>query len=165
MWMSILGITIDDEPMVKESNYHSDFKWRIHSNEKLKTPRASNNKYPIINGCLKKQPRIMHWIVSHILRPKNGGFSRVDVPEVHLVYLLLNKIKINWPYYIVYNIFRIHDCNRGTAFPYASMIAKIINSFDIDLPNLAYISPTENLEFSKRTIKNLRYYLDPIRRV
>lgn len=32
----------------------------------------------ITTGKLKMVPRIMLWLVSHVLRPKIGGFSRID---------------------------------------------------------------------------------------
>lgn len=115
---------------------------------------------PITTGKLKMVPRILLWLVSHVLCPKNGGFSRIDFAEIHLVYILLNKIKINWAYYLVSHTFTIKECNKGMSFFYVSMITKILNYFNIGMPNLAYkyLGPAQ--EFSQCTLTNMGYFLD-----
>lgn len=88
---------------------------------------------------------------------KNGGFSRIDYSEVHLIYILLNKVKINWRHYIFSRMFTIKKCNKGTSFIYVSMILKILKFFNICLFNLSYKSPRSTQEFSQRTLTNLGY--------
>lgn len=61
-------------------------------------------------------PRILPWLVSHVLRPKNGGFSRIDFAKIHMVYILLNKIKINLAHYFVSQMFAIKEFTKGTSF-------------------------------------------------
>lgn len=39
-------------------------------------------------------PRILLWMVSHVLHPKNDGFSRIDNSEIHLVYIFFKEIQI-----------------------------------------------------------------------
>lgn len=113
-------------------------------NELLKAPRAAYCCYPITIGQLKMVPRILLWVVYDILRLKNGGFSRIDYAEINLVYILLHKVKINWPHYFVSRMFSIKNCNKGTSFCYPSMIFKILNYFDIGLLNLIYKSPSSS---------------------
>lgn len=86
--------------------------------------------------------RIFLWLVSHVLHPKNGGFSRIDNVEIHLVYILLNKIQINWENYFVSQMFSIKDCNKLMSLCYISMISKILNYFNIGIPNILYNSPS-----------------------
>jgi hypothetical protein len=45
------------------------------------------------------------------------------------------------------------------------MIAKILNYFDIGLPNLTYKSPGLSQEFSHRTLVNMNYFWDVNRQV
>lgn len=45
------------------------------------------------------------------------------------------------------------------------MIVKILNYFDISLPNLTYKSPSSSQEFSHRTLVNMNYFWDVNRRV
>lgn len=108
LWKSLFGITVVDvddgdevDPLVKDTNTHIHFKWNTHVNELLKAPHADDCYDPITTGQLKRVPRTLLWLVSHVLHPKNGGFSRFDFAEIHLVYILLNKIKINWEHYFV----------------------------------------------------------------
>lgn len=98
------------------------------------------------------------WLVSHVLRPKNGGFFRVDSAEIHLVYILVNKVKVNWPRYWVSRMFDIKKCNKGTSFCYNSTVAKILNYFKIGIPNLSYKSPGPSQEFSLITLTNMNYF-------
>lgn len=76
-------------------------------NEMLRAPRPKGNFEPLTTGHLKMVPRILMWVVSHVLCPKNGGFSRIDYSKVHLIYILLKKFKINWPHYIVSRMFAL----------------------------------------------------------
>ena len=133
--------------------------------ELLKAPRAEDCYDPITTGHLKMVPRILLWVVSHILRPKNGRFSRIDNVEIYLVYILLHKVKINWPHYFVSRMFSIKIFNKGTSFCYPSMVAKIINYFDIGFPNLTYKSPGSSQEFSHCALVNLDYFWDTYHRV
>lgn len=143
LWKFLFGITVvdpddDDEvdPFVMDTNTHIHFKWKIHVNELLKSPRSNDCYDPTTTGQLNMVPRIFLWLVSHILRLKNDGFSRIDFVEIHLVYILLSKIKINWAHYFISRMFSIKECNKGTSFFYVSMIVKILNYFNIGMPNL-----------------------------
>lgn len=139
---------------------HIHFKLNVHVNELLKAPRVEDCYDVITTGHLKMVSRILLWLVSHVLRPKNGRFSRIDFAKIHMVYILLNKIKINWPHYLVSCMFSIKECSKGTSFCYVSMITKIMNYFNIGMPNLTYKSPRYAQEFSQRTLTNLGYFKD-----
>lgn len=77
-----------------------------------------------------------------------------------MVYILLNNIKINLSYYFVSRMFPFKECNKGTSFSYVYVIAKILNYFNIVLPNLTYKSPGQAQEFSQHTLNNMGYFLD-----
>lgn len=155
LWRSLFGITIidtdvGDEPdsLVIDVHTHIYYRGNTVVNEMLRAPRSGGSFKPLTTSQLKMVPRILLWLVSHVLHPKNGGFSRIDYSEVHLIYILLNKVKINWPHYIVSRMFSINKCNKGTSFSYVSMISKILKIFNIGLPNLSYKSPRSAQEFS-----------------
>ena len=74
--------------------YHIHFKWNIHVNEIFKAPLSDDCYNPITTSQLKMVPRILLWLVSHVLRPKNRGFSIIEFDEIHMVYIILNKIKL-----------------------------------------------------------------------
>lgn len=123
-------------------------------NELLKDPHVDDYYDVITTGKLKMDPRFLLWLVSPVLRPKNGGFSRIDFAEIYLVYILLNKIKIKikWLHYFVSRMFAIKECNKGTYFCYVSMITKILNYFNIGMTILTCKSPGLAQEFSQHTL-------------
>lgn len=82
LWKTLFGITVGDvdedddvDPQVTNLYTHVDFNWNVHLNEILKAPRVEDCYDPITTDHLKMVPRPMLWMVSHILRPKNDGFS------------------------------------------------------------------------------------------
>lgn len=172
LWKTLLDITMGDSDeenevdlLVINLHTHVNFDWSVHVNELLKVSRVEDCYDPITIGQLKMVPRILLWVVSHTLQPKNGDFSRIDNADIHLVYILLHKVKINWPHYFVSHMFSIKKWNNGTSFFYPYMIAKILNYFDIALPNLTYKSPSSSQEFSHHTLINMNYFWDANRRV
>lgn len=61
-----------------------NYEFRYALNSMLKRPFSDNviasNLFPtnVTTGLLKHVNRILHWVVTHIIRPKKGGYSRVD---------------------------------------------------------------------------------------
>lgn len=101
LWKSLFGITVvdandDDEvdSLVMNIDTHIHFKWNVHVKEILKAPSDEDCYDSITTRQLKMVPRILLWLISHVLHPKNDGFSQIDYVEIHLVYILLNKTKI-----------------------------------------------------------------------
>lgn len=62
-------------------------------------------------------------------------------------------------------MFFTKDCNKGTSFCYVSMIAKILNYFNIGMLNLQYRSTIRAQEFSQHTLPNMGYFWNVNRRV
>lgn len=158
LWKSLFDIIIVSvyvEPLVTYTNIHQYFKWNIHLNELLKAPWSDGCVKTITTGMLKMVPHILLSLVSHISRPKNGGYSRIDNAEIHLVYIFLNKIRIIWANYSMSQMFAIKECNKVTSFCYVSMIAKILNYFNIGIPNLQCRSPIMAQEFSVCILTNM----------
>lgn len=165
LWKSLFEITIidvDDEdepdPLVMDLHTHVNYEGNSHVNDLLRAPRVEGCYDAITTGQLKMVPRILLWFVSHVPRPKNGGFSIIDFTKIHLLYILLNKDKIKCPHYSVSQMFAIKKCNKGTFFCYVSMITKILNYFNTDIPNITYKSPGHVQEFSQRTLTNVGYF-------
>lgn len=80
-----------------DSVYAPDYDFRTALNKIWRKPFASevfqSTLFPtnVTTGQLKPLDRVLHWILTHILCPKQGGYSRVDKAEVHLVYVLNTK--------------------------------------------------------------------------
>lgn len=165
--ISIFDPDLEDESdsLVTDVHTHIYYEGNAYVNQMLIDPCSEGIFEPFTTGQLKMVPRILLWLVPYVLRPKNGEFSRIDYSEVHLVYILLNKVKINWPHYIVSRMFAINKCNKGTSFIYVYMISKILKFFNIGLPSLSYKSLGSAQDFSQRTLTTLGYFWDVQRRV
>lgn len=104
VWKSLFEISPLSSPndlKITDTVYAPDYEFRNALNQMLRKPFSPNvvqsNLFPtnVTTGQLKPFDRILYWVVTHIPRHKQGGYSRVDKAEVHLVYMLKHKIKVN----------------------------------------------------------------------
>lgn len=125
-------------------------------------PQSSQSWIQLANtstGFLKWDPHIFHWIVTRVLHPRKGGHSRIDNVKIHLMYILPNKVPMNELNYFTYRMFPIKECNWRSFLCYVSIIANILNHFNIGVANLVTISPgsaQEKLYYlpKKKSVKN-----------
>lgn len=96
LWKDLFGIfVLSNEETLSNHSFHCDFDLRTYLNSCLKAPRTEDNLNKVSTGYLKRNSCILHWIVTHVLRPRKGGHSRIDTTEVHLMYILQNNFNIN----------------------------------------------------------------------
>jgi hypothetical protein len=160
-------MSVDDAenplPEVTDSHHIDGYEFKSALNDMLKRPYpdefVNSDAFPrtVTAGKLKAGERILQWIVSRILRPKKGGLSRVEQAEVHLIYILKNKKKINWPYYIASRIFSLRDSGRGTALAYGSFIQEVLTAANVNHPSFPYTSISSDKEFSTKTMSMMGY--------
>lgn len=156
-WKEVFGIyVLCHEATLYDHAFHRDFDLRSYLNSCLKAPRPEDNLDKLSTGYLKRDPCIFHWTVTQ--HPRKGGHSQIDQAEVHLMYILHDKFKINWTNYFVSRIFVVRDCNKGSSLCYISMIAKILKHFCISVQNLQYISLGQAQEFKKSTMTHMEYH-------
>lgn len=148
-WSEVFGITVlSHEATPYGHSFHADFDMGSYLNSCPKAPQPEDNLVKVSTGYLKRNQRILHWIVTYVLHQRKYIHSRIDIDEVHLMYILQNKIKIKWPNYFVLRMFVVKDCNRESSLCYVSMIAKILRHFRIGVVNLQSISPGQAQEFN-----------------
>lgn len=92
------------------------YDWKTPMNSMLKAPRSDKNLDIVIIGYLKKDSSILHWIISHILCPKKGGYYRISHTEVHLIYILQKKVRINWPHTLCLKCLLLRIVKKGNPF-------------------------------------------------
>lgn len=160
-WKDVFGIfMLSHEPTLSDHAFRLNFDWKNHLKSCLRVTRIDDDLDRLSTGLLKRDPHILQWIITHMLRPRKGGHYQIDQVEVHLMYILQNKVKINWPNYFVSRMFAFRDSNRGSFLCYTSMIANILKHFHIGVPNLVCISPGHAQEFNKSTMSNMGYHWD-----
>lgn len=92
---------------------------------------------------------------------QKGGLSRVDQPEVQLVYAIKNKIKIDWPRYVISQMFDLKTSGRGAALGYASLIQSIRNKSNISVLGTTFVALSADQEFTQKSLSMIGHIWDP----
>ena len=79
---------------------------------------------------------------------------------MHLVYAIKNKIRINWPYYVVKRIYNLKDSVRRTTLGYASFIQHVLNKAAISVSGLPLIGLSIDQEFTHKTLTMMGHQWD-----
>ncbi|WJX13075.1 hypothetical protein P8452_03510 [Trifolium repens] len=109
-------------------------------------------------GRLKKGPRVLLWIVNHILRPRGGSYSRLDWKDIDLMYTMMERKQMDWPHYIVSRMFALRDSKKDHYLGYSSMISNILDHFKITSRVAgSWISPKRDQIFSMTQMKKMDY--------
>lgn len=167
MWQEI-GIypPQDGAAKITDSCVLAGYKYRNALNSMLKIPypesAVHSTLFPrtITAGMLLPLERILQWFVCRIIRPKKGGYSRVDQSEVQLIYAIKNRIQIDWPYYIVSKMFELKNSGRGGALGYASLIQTLFNKSGINLSGIKFVSISSDQEFTQKTLSMMGHFWD-----
>ena len=76
--------------------------------------------------------KVLHYIISQIIFPKQGGLSNVSGFEAFLLWAMENQYRINLGYLIIKHM--IHELHKERApLPYGMNITHIFRHFDFDL--------------------------------
>lgn len=84
----------------------------------------------------------------------------MDKAEVHIVYVLKHKLKVNWPHYVASRIFALKESDRGTALRCLSFIPSILNKSKVSVQGIPYKPVTTNQEFCQKTASLMGYTWD-----
>lgn len=83
LWKEVFGIIVlSCDARVADYKFYEDFDWKVHLNLILKPPRLDDNFDKLSTGHLKRNHRILQWIISHVLHLNKGGHSRNDNAKV-----------------------------------------------------------------------------------
>ncbi|KAK2409192.1 hypothetical protein QL285_044640 [Trifolium repens] len=109
-------------------------------------------------GRLKKGPRVLLWIVNHILRPRGGSYFRLDWKDIDVMYLMMERKNMDWPHYIVSRLFALKDSKKDHCFGYSSWIFTILNHFKITYKVAGFwVTPKRDQIFSVTQMKKMDY--------
>lgn len=113
-WREVFGISMfSHNANFSDHALHPNFDRKSHLNSCLKAPSSDDSFDKLSTGSLKRDPRILQWIITHVSRPRKGGHSLIDQAEVHLMDILQNKFKIYWPNYFVLRMFVLEIIIEG----------------------------------------------------
>lgn len=160
--MTLFGIDLRSSVLqsFRDEKHAPSFSTRLYLQSILKHERPVKPNEHITIDMIKSVPRILHWIVSHILCPCSGGHSRIDSDEAHLIHVLENGILLNWPNYFVKRMTSMKERGKNTAWNYTSPVMKIIKHFNMPLLIVPMTPITRNQEFDQATMSHIGYHWD-----
>ena len=96
----------------------------------LKNPLSKVRNFSV--GGLKLDERLIAYIVSWIITPRENNHSTFSEEDLLLIYCIMNKLKLNWIHIFkdhMQKAIRLSDFH----YPYAILISKILHYFEIDI--------------------------------
>ena len=96
----------------------------------LENPQAKVTNFSV--GGLKLNERLIALIVTWMLTPRGSNPFVLTEEDLVYMYCIMNKVKINWTHIIKEHIqksMRLSDYH----YPYAVLISKFLNYFEVDL--------------------------------
>lgn len=106
------------------------------SEHELYTKRARNsgstpNWLIMYFSNLSMSDRMLSNFIAYILLPKHSNHSQINDTKMQIIYVVKNKLKINWAYVIMHHMHHQRWLSGG--LPYVRLITKILEFFDINL--------------------------------
>jgi hypothetical protein len=154
LWLGLFGLETG-----KKLQRFTDTEGPKYNMSEFSCTLTKNGKSPNGKaGRLKQGPRVLLWIVNHILRPRGGPYSRLDWKDIDLMYVMMESKKMDWPHYFVSRMFALRNSKKDHFFAYSSLIRNILENFKITY-NLAglWISPKRDQVFSMTQMKKMDY--------
>ena len=154
LWFKLFGLVTDNNLQKFTDVDGPKYNMTEFASSLTRNGKSPNGKA----GRLKKGPRVLLWIVNHILRPRGGSYSRLDWKDIDLMYLMMEGKKMDWPHYIVSRLFALRDSKKDHCFGYSSWIATILDHFKITHKVAgSWINPKRDQIFSMTQMKKMDY--------
>ncbi|KAK2374658.1 hypothetical protein QL285_075604 [Trifolium repens] len=154
LWFKLFGLVTDNNLQKFTDVDGPKYNMTEFASSLTRNGKSPNGKA----GRLKKGPRVLLWIVNHILRPRGGSYSRLDWKDIDLMYLMMERKKMDWPHYIVSRLFALRDSKKDHCFGYSSWIATILDHFKITYKVAgSWINPKRDQIFSMTQMKKMDY--------
>ena len=154
LWFKLFGLVADNNLQKFTDVDGPKYNMAEFASTLTRNGKSPNGKA----GRLKKGPRVLLWIVNHILRPRGGSYSRLDWKDIDLMYLMMERKNMDWPHYIVNRLFALKDSKKDHCFGYSSWIFTILNHFKITYKLAGFwVTPKRDQIFSVTQMKKMDY--------
>lgn len=89
------------------------------------------NRLILYSSYLSISDRMLHYFIAYLLMPKHSNDSQINDTKMKLIYIVKNKLKVNWAYEIIHHMH--HQRGLIGGLPLARLITKIIKFCGVDL--------------------------------
>jgi len=120
----------------------------------LKNPQAKVRNFSV--GGLKLNERLIALIVTWMLTPRGSNHSVLTEEDLISMYCIMNKVKINWIHIIKEHMqksMRLSDYH----YPYAVLISKFLNYFEVDLEEEQTEVVKSSLEVTNGSLRKMGF--------
>lgn len=105
-------------------------------------------------GYLSVENRLLHYILCRVLLPRNGNYATVSEEDLLYMWALNKRVKLNWAYRIMKHMERVSE-KPGPALPYAMLITKILEKFNVPLEGENSITVTDANRIREQNLRKM----------
>jgi len=103
--------------------------------------------------------KLLHWVVVKIIMCKQHNYGRIDDFYLSVMWLLKNKIKVNWPlFFSNYMISYKNECRKR--LPYPSFISCLLKFNRVPSVNTLLTTPSDSSGLDEKAIQTMHYVKD-----
>lgn len=80
---------------------------------------------------LSVDDRMLHYVICHVLLPKDSNLSQINDLEMQVLFAVKNKIRVNWLPTMLYHLRQ--QLSLKTRLPYGRLISRILELTDMEI--------------------------------
>ena len=108
---------------------------------------------------LKCADRMLHWVVVNIIMSKQHNYGRIYDYDLNSMWLLKNKIKVNWPLFFSNRMISYKNDSRKK-LPYPSFISCLLRSDRVTSFDTLFTKPSEVSGLDAKAVQKMYYVKD-----
>ena len=105
---------------------------------------------------LKYVDRLLHWVVVKIIMCKQHNYGRIDDYDLSIIWLLKNKIKVNWPLFFSNRMISYKNDSKRN-LPYPSFISRLLKVDRVTSVNTLLTKPSEVSGLDAKVVQKMHY--------
>lgn len=103
-------------------------------------------------GGMDQQYRILHYILTHILKPRKHNLSVIRQGDVKAMNVILNSPSFNWCQYVLLNMVKYRNTSSDY-LPYPQLVMRILSDFKFNLRQDVVINEDKTWKMTADTFK------------
>jgi len=158
IWASIIGLDCAGIDIEGENVFDAyDKSSFVNSISKACIAPLEYSNFSVMQ--LKFDDRILHWIIAKMIICKQNNFGRIDNFDLQVMWLIKNRIKVNWPLFL---------CNKTTTYklyvskklPFLSFLGLVLKESGVLTSDSLLTKPNSRSGLDKGIVNKMHYCQD-----